>query len=102
MKHAHDMRFGAALLGNGAARFRLWAPGEARVMLNVDGVLRVEWPLEGGARLRQLAHFGAAPVTVPPTLPGVEVYSDGVHEAGGGTLRLEPGAVHVLLVRADG
>lgn len=31
MRHRHEMPFGAQLLGTGAVRFRLWAPGAARV-----------------------------------------------------------------------
>lgn len=31
MRHRHEMPFGAQLIGAGATRFRLWAPGAARV-----------------------------------------------------------------------
>lgn len=68
----------------------------------LNGVLRVEWVLGDGARLRLLAHFDAAPVRVPPRLAGEVIYSNGIAVAGDGGLMLEPGAVEVLLVPADG
>jgi len=39
MRRAHDMPFGAAPRGDGQFAFRLWAPGEARVMLEVGEAL---------------------------------------------------------------
>ncbi len=36
MKHAHAMPFGASLSGDGAARFRLWAPSQAGVALELQ------------------------------------------------------------------
>jgi len=67
----------------------------------LNGVLRVEWILGDGARLRMLAHFGAEPATVPPLLGGEVVYADGVGPAENAGVRLEPGAVHVLLAPPD-
>jgi len=37
MRRMHDMPFGAAAQGDGTFRFRLWAPGEASVVLEVEG-----------------------------------------------------------------
>jgi maltooligosyltrehalose trehalohydrolase len=37
MKRRHDMPFGAAMLGNGRVRFRLWAPGARSVELCLSG-----------------------------------------------------------------
>jgi len=68
----------------------------------LNGVLRVEWTLGDGVRLRLLAHFDAAPVSVPPRLAGDAIYSDGIAVSGDGSLVLAPGAVEVLLVPADG
>jgi maltooligosyltrehalose trehalohydrolase len=34
---AHDMPFGAALQADGSVRFRLWAPGQAKVSLALEG-----------------------------------------------------------------
>ncbi len=67
----------------------------------LNGVLRVEWTLGDGMRLRQLAYFGSEPVTVPPRLAGEVIYTHGLHPAANGTVALEPGAVDVLLVPAD-
>ena len=39
MRRAHDMPFGAAPRGEGQFRFRLWAPGETRVTLEVGEAL---------------------------------------------------------------
>jgi 1,4-alpha-glucan branching enzyme len=36
-RHAHAMPFGATWLGDGRARFRLWAPGQPRVLLDLGG-----------------------------------------------------------------
>jgi len=68
----------------------------------LNGVLRVEWTLGDGARLRLLAHFGATAATVPPLLGGEVVYADGIGPADGERVRIEPGAVHVLLAPPDG
>ncbi len=61
MKRRHDMPFGAVLTGDGGARFRLWAPGAARVDLVLDGGAGpVLAPQPGGwfeCRLRE-AHAG--------------------------------------------
>ncbi|MFP5406534.1 MAG: malto-oligosyltrehalose trehalohydrolase, partial [Gammaproteobacteria bacterium] len=38
MKTRHSMPFGAELLDGGGTRFRLWAPGAARVRLLLDGL----------------------------------------------------------------
>ena len=67
----------------------------------INGVLRVEWKLGNGARLRLFAHFGAGPVSVPQRLTGELVYCDGARNAAGGNLELDPGAVHVLIGSAD-
>ncbi|HEU4645169.1 MAG TPA: alpha-amylase family glycosyl hydrolase [Burkholderiales bacterium] len=39
MRRAYDMPFGAAPRGHSAFAFRLWAPGEARVTLEVGGAI---------------------------------------------------------------
>jgi maltooligosyltrehalose trehalohydrolase len=65
----------------------------------LNGVLRVEWTLGDGSRLRLLAHFGPAAATLPPLAGGEVIYADGVAAAGAGA-RVEPGAVHVLLAPA--
>jgi maltooligosyltrehalose trehalohydrolase len=75
--------------------------GGARLEI-LNGVLRVEWTLGDGSRLRLLAHFDTQPVTVPPRLAGDVIYSDGVTVNGERSLVLQPGAVEVLLVPADG
>jgi len=68
----------------------------------LNGVLRVEWVLGDGARLRLLGHFGSETAALPPLLEGEVVFAEGVRAAGGGGARIEPGAVHVLLAPADG
>lgn len=65
----------------------------------LNGALRVEWRLGDGARLRLLANLEAAALEVPPPLAGEVIYADGATPAPNG-LRMEPGAVHVLIVPA--
>ncbi|MGE0876963.1 MAG: DUF3459 domain-containing protein, partial [Burkholderiales bacterium] len=77
------------------------AQGGGRLEL-IEGVLRVEWRMGDGARLRLLAHFGARNVLVPPLLAGETIYSDGVSATADGGARLAAGAVHILLAPADG
>lgn len=48
MRRAHGMPFGAAPRGDGQYRFRLWAPGEERVMLEVGDALAPMARAEGG------------------------------------------------------
>jgi len=76
------------------------ARGGARLEI-LNGVLRVEWMLGDGARLRLLAHFGAHTATVPTRLAGELVYSHGARDAASAQLDLDPGAVHVLIQPAD-
>jgi maltooligosyltrehalose trehalohydrolase len=76
------------------------ARGGAKLEI-LNGVLRVEWMLGDGARLRLLAHFGVTPATVPPLLGGEVVYAEGVSRADDARMHVEPGAVHVLLAPAD-
>lgn len=76
------------------------ATGGARLEI-LNGALRVEWTLGDRTRLRVLTHFGPDPVLVPPRLAGGTIYSIGCHPASDGNIRLEPGAVHVLLAASD-
>lgn len=70
--------------------------GGARLEI-VNGVLRVEWLLGDGARLRLLAHFGDDTVTVPKRVDGILVYRAGASDTDGENLEFTPGAVHVVL-----
>jgi hypothetical protein len=63
------------------------ARGGARLEI-LEGVLRVQWTLGDGARLRLLGHFGTEPAALPPPLEGEAIFSDG--------------RVQVLLAPADG
>jgi len=66
----------------------------------VNGVLRVEWTMGDGRRLRLLAHFGSDRAAVPGALEdGETIWESGVRAGAGGEITLEPGAVHVLLHR---
>lgn len=76
------------------------ATGGARLEI-LNGALRVEWTLGDRTRLRVLAHFGLDTVSVPPLLAGGTIYSTGCHPVPDGSVRLDPGAVHVLLAAAD-
>ncbi len=70
----------------------------------VDGtVLRVEWPLGEGERLRLLAHFGHGDAELKERpAAGTLIYVSGIHELDDGRARLEPGAVRVTLESARG
>ena len=48
MRRAHDMPFGAAPRGDGQFTFRLWAPGEARVVLEVGEAIAPMVRSDGG------------------------------------------------------
>jgi maltooligosyltrehalose trehalohydrolase len=87
MRRAHDMPFGAAPRGDGDFRFRLWAPGEARVVLEVgeaaapmtradDGWHEITLQASAGARYRYRLADGAA---VPD--PASRFNPDDVHGA---------------------
>ena len=71
MRRAHDMPFGAAPRGDGRFTFRLWAPGEARVVLEIgeaivpmargdDGWHEVTLEAGPGARYRYRLADGVA------------------------------------------
>ena len=64
----------------------------------VNGVLKVEWTMGDGCRLRLLAHFGTERAVVPgPLERGETIWESGVRVGAGAELTLEPGGVHVLL-----
>jgi maltooligosyltrehalose trehalohydrolase len=48
MQAAHEMPFGAALMTDGMTRFRLWAPGQPAVALQIDGRATPMQALPGG------------------------------------------------------
>ena len=69
----------------------------------VNGVLKVEWTMGDGCRLRLLAHFGSERAMVPgPLERGETIWESGVRVGAGAELTLEPGGVHVLLQPPDG
>jgi maltooligosyltrehalose trehalohydrolase len=97
MKRAHDMPFGAAPRGDGQFDFGLWAPGEARVMLEVgdaaapmrrtgDGWHRLTLEADPGARYR----FRLADDVVVPD-PASRFNPDDVH---GASQLVDPGTYH--------
>jgi len=60
-KRAHEVRFGAAVLPDGSTRFRLWAPGQQRIMLDIVGAAQplAMRRLAGGWHELVLAGVGA-------------------------------------------
>jgi maltooligosyltrehalose trehalohydrolase len=93
MRRVHDMPFGAAPRGEGQFAFRLWAPGEARVVLEVgeaiapmtrteDGWHEATLAASAGARYRYRLADGVA---VPD--PASRFNPDDVH---GASLLVDP------------
>ncbi len=78
----------------------LHGPASGARLEIVNGVLRVEWQLGDGARLRLLAHFGADTVTVPKRISGELVYCHRARDVEGDNLEFAPGAVHVVMQAA--
>jgi len=94
-RRIHEMPFGAALLPDGGTRFRLWAPGNPRVELELRGAAVTHRPLVAlgdgwhelfvpeagaGARYQYIVHGGRnGPVAVPD--PASRSNPDGVHGA---------------------